>query len=148
VREIRDVTRANRAEPGRTEPHPVLMALAPRLPRFGRMLYFRVLKLNPHWFRRVGGTVVVSAVGMFARGGPWSIGLMPSHNLGLTVGRIAVKPGVHEGVIAIRDYLALTIAFDHDVIDGAPVARFSRTLVEMLERADGLHDEAGANASR
>jgi pyruvate/2-oxoglutarate dehydrogenase complex dihydrolipoamide acyltransferase (E2) component len=33
------------------------------------------------------------------------------------------------------------VSFDHDVIDGAPVARFGRTLTELLEHADVLQNE-------
>jgi len=122
---------------------PLLVRLAPYLPRAARLLYFNLLKQNPHWFKQVMGTTVVSPIGMFASGGVWGLGRMPNHNLGLTVGGIACKPGVHNGQIAIREYLDLTIAFDHDVIDGAPMARFSRTLIELLEQATLLaEDEA------
>jgi pyruvate/2-oxoglutarate dehydrogenase complex dihydrolipoamide acyltransferase (E2) component len=36
--------------------------------------------------------------------------------------------------------LNLTIIFDHDVIDGAPAARFARRLVELIESGYGLED--------
>ena len=63
------------------------------------------------------------------------------HNLGVTVGGIAQKPGVYEGEITIREYLHLTISFNHDVVDGAPAARFTQGLVEMIERAAVLQEE-------
>jgi pyruvate/2-oxoglutarate dehydrogenase complex dihydrolipoamide acyltransferase (E2) component len=34
--------------------------------------------------------------------------------------------------------LALTISVDHDVIDGAPAARFGARLAELIEGAAGL----------
>jgi pyruvate/2-oxoglutarate dehydrogenase complex dihydrolipoamide acyltransferase (E2) component len=34
--------------------------------------------------------------------------------------------------------LDLTLMFDHDVIDGAPAARFSARLIELMESAHGL----------
>ena len=34
--------------------------------------------------------------------------------------------------------LSLTVVFDHDVIDGAPAARFTRRLVELIESGYGL----------
>ncbi len=37
--------------------------------------------------------------------------------------------------IAIREYLDLSIAFDHDVVDGAPAARFGNALAEMIAEA-------------
>ena len=38
---------------------------------------------------------------------------------------IGVKPGVVDGHIAIREYLSLTISFNHELIDGAPAAHFT-----------------------
>lgn len=142
VRDITDEIRLIQSEPQRSaEQHRLLMALAPYIPRLGRLLYFRLLKRNPHWFKQVAGTVVLTSIGMFAKGGAWGVTFLPNHNLGLTVGGIASKPGVHAGEIAIREYLDLTIAFDHDVVDGAPVARFSRTLVDLIETAALLADD-------
>jgi pyruvate/2-oxoglutarate dehydrogenase complex dihydrolipoamide acyltransferase (E2) component len=107
--------------------------LAPKLPRFVRLLFFRFLKLDPTRFKQMAGTVVVTSVGMFGKGGGWGIGFLPTHNLGITVGGISQKPGVKDGGILIRDILNLTISFDHDIIDGAPAARFSNTLAKIIE---------------
>ena len=101
---------------------------------FFRLAFFNVLKMNPPWFKSLAGTVVVTSVGMFGKGGGWGIGFLPTHNLGVTVGGINQKPGVFEGAIAIREYLHLTLSFDHDIIDGAPAARFASKLNEMLSR--------------
>jgi pyruvate/2-oxoglutarate dehydrogenase complex dihydrolipoamide acyltransferase (E2) component len=37
--------------------------------------------------------------------------------------------------------LDLTVAFDHDVVDGAPAARFVKRLVELIESGYGLEEE-------
>ncbi len=58
----------------------------------------------------------------------------------MTVGGIGEKPGIVDGHIAIRDYLSLTISFDHAVINGAPAARFTERLKELIESAYGLFD--------
>ncbi len=58
----------------------------------------------------------------------------------MTVGGIGEKPGVVDGRIAIREYLSLTISFDHDTIDGAPAARFTQRLKELIESGYGLVD--------
>lgn len=34
--------------------------------------------------------------------------------------------------------LSLTLLFDHDVVDGAPAARFARRLVALIESGYGL----------
>jgi pyruvate/2-oxoglutarate dehydrogenase complex dihydrolipoamide acyltransferase (E2) component len=36
--------------------------------------------------------------------------------------------------------LNLTVAFDHDVVDGAPAARFVNRLVELIENGYGLEE--------
>jgi len=67
---------------------------------------------------------------------------LPSHSLWITVGGIGEKPGIVSGHIAIREYLSLTISFDHETIDGAPAARFTQRLKELIESGYGLFDSA------
>jgi pyruvate/2-oxoglutarate dehydrogenase complex dihydrolipoamide acyltransferase (E2) component len=109
------------------------------LPTFVRRIIYRFVLKNPHWFRKFAGTVAVSSVGMFGDGGGWGIG-SPNHTLSVLVGGIGQKPAVVDGNIAIREFLSLTIAFDHDVIDGAPAARFSQRLKELVEGGLGAGD--------
>lgn len=94
----------------------------------------------PRVQKRFGGTVGLTAVGMFGSGGGWGIPLS-YHTLDVTVGGIARKPGVVGDRIAIRDYLCMTLSFDHDVIDGAPAARFVSRLRELIESGDGLRED-------
>ena len=42
------------------------------------------------------------------------------------------------GRIEQYEMLSQTIIFDHGVIDGVPVARFTRRLVELIESGYGL----------
>jgi pyruvate/2-oxoglutarate dehydrogenase complex dihydrolipoamide acyltransferase (E2) component len=49
---------------------------------------------------------------------------------------------VVEGRIEPREILNLTVVFDHHVIDGAPAARFTRRLVELIESGHGLVETA------
>lgn len=86
----------------------------------------------------MGGTVSMTSVGMFV-GGHSGWGLTPTPQpLALVVGGVAWKPAVVEGRIEPREILSLTVMFDHDVIDGAPAARFTRRLVELIESGYGL----------
>jgi pyruvate/2-oxoglutarate dehydrogenase complex dihydrolipoamide acyltransferase (E2) component len=89
--------------------------------------------------KKYGGTVGVSAVGMFGTGAGWGIPVN-DYTLELTLGGITEKPGVVDGHIAIREYLCLTLSFNHDVIDGAPAARFTGRLKELIESGYGLDD--------
>ena len=55
------------------------------------------------------------------------------HPISFGVGSIIKKPGVVGKEIEIRDFLQLTILLDHDVIDGAPMARFVQQLSKRIE---------------
>ena len=44
--------------------------------------------------------------------------------------------------LEVREYLCLTLTLDHDLIDGAPAARFARRLTELIESGAGLPDQA------
>jgi pyruvate/2-oxoglutarate dehydrogenase complex dihydrolipoamide acyltransferase (E2) component len=85
------------------------------------------------------GTVLVSSIGMFGTGGGWGIPV-PNHSLQLTLGGIGEKPGVVDHRVEVREYLSVTVSFDHDVIDGAPAARFTQRLKELIENGYGLCD--------
>lgn len=103
---------------------------------FPRILY-RTLRTFPWLHKRVVGTVGITAVGMFGSGSGWGIPTAAS-TLALTLGGIAPKPAVVDGRIAIRDLLCITVSFDHRIIDGAPAARFTDRLRELIESGYGL----------
>ena len=106
----------------------------------------------PQLWKKYVGTVGITAVGMFGKGAAW--GIPPAiPTLMITLGGIGEKPVLVDGHIALRDYLSLTISFDHDMIDGAPAARFTERLKELIESGYGLGDSmiawelAGAEAA-
>jgi pyruvate/2-oxoglutarate dehydrogenase complex dihydrolipoamide acyltransferase (E2) component len=109
------------------------------LPGFIRRLFLGVLLKNPHLLKEMNGTVSLTAVGMFGTGGGWGIPV-PNHTLQVTLGGIAEKPGVVEGRIEIREYLSVTVSFDHDIVDGAPAARFTQRFKELVESGYGLEE--------
>ena len=51
----------------------------------------------------------------------------------LGVGRIINKPAVHNDRIVPRSMMALSLTFDHRVVDGGPAARFLNTVREYVE---------------
>lgn len=86
----------------------------------------------------MGGTVEVTSVGLFGGGhSGWGLSPTPAP-VGLVVGGISWKPTVVEGRIEPREILNLTVAFDHDIVDGGPATRFVRRLVELIESGSGL----------
>jgi pyruvate/2-oxoglutarate dehydrogenase complex dihydrolipoamide acyltransferase (E2) component len=141
-REIHDEIRAIQTRPARSEQQTGRLAqLGPHLPRFARDVFFWALRQNPHWLKQYAGTVIITAVGMFGQGGGWGLGFLPLHTLGLTLGGIAEKPAWIDGQITPREYLSITLSFDHDIVDGAPAARFAQSLKELIESGYGLHSE-------
>jgi len=113
-----------------------LMRLAPHVPRFLRLWFFHFIKLSPPRFKRLEGTTIITSLGMFGKLSGWGITFLPVHTLGLTVGSIVEKPAAQQGQVVLREILHLTLAFDHDLVDGAPAARFTSRLVEMLEKGE------------
>lgn len=103
---------------------------------FRRLFYWFVTRM-PHLFRDYSSSVLVTAVGMFSRRAGWGI-TMPSHTLNLVLGGIALKPGIVDGRVEPRQYLHLTLSVDHDIVDGAPIARFSNDLLSLIEDGYGL----------
>jgi pyruvate/2-oxoglutarate dehydrogenase complex dihydrolipoamide acyltransferase (E2) component len=107
------------------------------LPGFMRRLFYLALFKNPKLLKEYYGTVMMTAVGMFGTGSGWGIPV-PNHTLQLTLGGIAKKPGIIDDRIEVREYLSVTISFDHDIVDGAPAARFTQRLKELIESGYGL----------
>lgn len=52
----------------------------------------------------------------------------------LGVGRIVLKPAVHDGEVVPRQCMALSLTFDHRVVDGGPAARFFNQIREFVEQ--------------
>jgi pyruvate/2-oxoglutarate dehydrogenase complex dihydrolipoamide acyltransferase (E2) component len=93
----------------------------------------------PQIWKRYVGTVGITSVGMFGKGAAW--GIPPTvPTLMITVGGIGEKPVLVDGHLVQREYLSLTISFDHDVVDGGPAARFIERLKELIESGYGLLD--------
>jgi pyruvate/2-oxoglutarate dehydrogenase complex dihydrolipoamide acyltransferase (E2) component len=145
--EIRSVQSAP-VPPGRGLPGWLRSALLLPWPlsRLFMLLLTLAGRLDPTIGVAESGTVMVTAVGMFGKGhSGWGITSSP-HSLALIVGGTARKPACVGDRIEPRELLSLTVMFDHDVVDGAPAARFVRRLVELIESSDGL-DETNDLAS-
>ena len=137
-REIHEELRAVQKKPHGSE-EAKFMRLFLYLPAFLRRIFYWIVMKFPQTFRENSSPVMVTAVGMFGTGGGWAI-TMPNFTLNIGVGGISKKPGVHEGKIVIREFLDLTVSVDHDIVDGAPAARFVHSFRTRLENSDCLDD--------
>ncbi len=108
-----------------------------RLPKRIRVLVMEMLLRNPFQRKAMMGTTIITNVGSMGNISGW---IIPKsiHNICFGIGSINRKPWVVGDEVAIRDILHLTILFDHDIIDGAPAARFVSRLIRNLEHVHGI----------
>ena len=92
----------------------------------------------PRQWKKNWGTVTVSAVGMFGKGGGWGVPPSTPSLCWITLGGIGEKQVQANGQTRAREYLSLTVSFDHNMIDGAPAARFTERLKQLIESGYGL----------
>jgi len=102
------------------------------LPGFIRRSILRIMFKSPGMLKEMNGTVSLTAVGMFGHGAGWGIPVS-NHTLQITIGGIAEKPALIKGQFENHEYLCVTISFDHDIVDGAPAARFTQRLKDLIE---------------
>jgi pyruvate/2-oxoglutarate dehydrogenase complex dihydrolipoamide acyltransferase (E2) component len=102
-----------------------------------------IARRYPWIWKMTVGTVSLTPVGMFGRGAGWGIPANSPTALMLTVGGIGEKSVVVDGRPTTREYLSLTVSVDHDLVDGAPAARFTRRLKELIESGYGLDGVTG-----
>jgi pyruvate/2-oxoglutarate dehydrogenase complex dihydrolipoamide acyltransferase (E2) component len=153
VMEITKEIRAIQSKPTTSHQQGGAIDVAARMPRWTRMLAYRWFRASPHRFKEMQGTAMLTSVGMFGRGGSSSgadgassgfrggfgIGFLTVHTIGMTVGGIARRLVLaDDGHVENHEFLSLTLSFDHDLVDGAPAARFTSRLVDILESAAAL----------
>ena len=113
------------------------------IPAFIRRWFFRILDRSPHLMKKNAGTILVTAIGMFGDGAGWGIPIA-SHTLNLTIGGMDCRT-VNNAQDEKKEHLCLTLSFDHDIIDGAPAARFVQRFKELVESGTGLFEELASN---
>ncbi|MET9695407.1 dihydrolipoamide acetyltransferase family protein [Streptomyces sp. NPDC006529] len=98
---------------------------------FGRLTELaRAGKLAPSDL--TGGTFTLNNYGVFGVDGSTPIINHPEAAM-LGVGRIIAKPWVHEGELAVRKVVQLSLTFDHRVCDGGTAGGFLRYVADCVE---------------
>ncbi|WFE20914.1 2-oxo acid dehydrogenase subunit E2 [Solwaraspora sp. WMMD937] len=111
-----------------------------RLPRPARRAVWWWMRRDPARVKRQWGTVGLSNVGSFISPRPsWGISISFLTST-LIVGGMFDKVRWIDGAAAPRKTLSATVTVDHDIVDGAPGARFGETLAGLIENAAGLDD--------
>jgi pyruvate/2-oxoglutarate dehydrogenase complex dihydrolipoamide acyltransferase (E2) component len=109
------------------------------IPAFIRRLVFIFLDRSPGQMKKRAGTIMVTSVPMVGVGAGWGLPIA-SHTLNITVGAVIKRPKEIEGKVVNREHICLTVSFDHDIVDGAPAARFIRQLTKLLESGQSMLD--------
>ncbi len=107
------------------------------LPPSIRCFIMNLILSRPFLRNQLMGTVLMSSVANISRFSGWFIH-KSYHNLSFGIGSVVKKPWAVQDEIKIRDVLHMTLLMDHDVVDGAPMARFVSRMSDLLEKAHGL----------
>lgn len=85
------------------------------------------------------GTVGLTSVGMYGQGGG-GLGLpFLVHTLDVLIGGLETRPGYDaNGILGPRQHLWISVQVDHDIVDGAPMARFLADFRHDLEQGRAL----------
>lgn len=103
------------------------------LPGFLRRVIWKFMLNRPGYIFNKMGNAAITSIGMFGKINGWFIPISV-HPVCFGLGSVIKKPLVINDNIEIREVLNMTALFDHDVIDGAPAARFIRDLVKGIEK--------------
>ena len=119
---------------GLTAPLRAYLALPPPL----RSRLLGSVRRFPDRQKALMGTVGLTSVGMY--GGGDGLGLpFLVHTLDVLVGGLETRPGFgRDGTLVPRQHLSIAVAADHDIVDGAPLARFLAEFRQDLERGQAL----------
>lgn len=101
------------------------------IPKFLLKTFVRIADKNIHMAMSYG-KIAVTSVGMFSKEAVWFIP-HGSATVLVTVGSISKKVVEIDGRYISREHLCLTVSFDHDIVDGAPAARFINDFVKTLK---------------
>jgi len=80
-----------------------------------------------------GGTFTITNLGPYGVDSFTPIINLPECAI-LGIGRIRTQPVVRQGALAPGQTMALSLTFDHRLVDGAPAARFLQHVTRLVER--------------
>ncbi len=142
LRDIHHEIRATQSSPAQTIVGQRWLEL---VPAFMVPLLMRWMGRSIGWTLQLG-VAGVNNLGMGTNTAGW--GLAPgAGTLAVTIGGITTRPQLVDGQLVEQEIAHLTLTFDHDVIDGAPAARFTSRLLELLAAGDPIRAAVGHRRS-
>jgi len=112
-----------------------LLKILTTIPRGAVVLLYRLVLRNHRKLKELSGSVFVTSVSMFSN----SPGFVIPYSGGpkacsFAIGSASQKAVVINNEIVIREMINITAVFNHDIVDGAPAARFINSLRDRVER--------------
>lgn len=133
MNEINNELQAAKVSPlGENGPLSALETFFFELPFCVRKIVWFFIRRDPYLFKQLAGTVGITSMGMHVSGQAVLIPITPM-TLTLSIGSIGTKLVLENGIPAEREIIQLNLGADHDIIDGAPLVRFSDRLKKKLE---------------
>ena len=118
------------------------------LPRVLRVALIRHTIRSAFRVKARAGTTLVTSVGKFADvpGFAFTYSTGPRAAI-FVVGGVSERPWLLNGQVTARQVLSLSLVIDHDLVDGAPAARFATRLRTLIETGHGLTDPSAQRDS-
>lgn len=115
-------------------PSPFFQKLITMMPNFIIKPLFNLLIRNHTMVKELSGTAFVTSVSMFSNIPGYIIPYIGKpKSCSFALGSVYKKPVVINEQITMREIINITAIFNHDIIDGAPAARFINQLRKFVE---------------
>ncbi len=110
------------------------------IPGFIRRGVIKMMLTNPFKLRKLIGTVGLTTLGEFVKNlSGWAIPFADK-TLNVAVGGMKHRTIEKGGILVPQTHLCLTYLVNHDIVDGAPIARFIARATDLMEESFGLVD--------
>jgi chloramphenicol O-acetyltransferase len=121
--------------------------LASSMPKWLVKSVIRHAEKDPLKIKERFGTTYVASVGGFSDTPGFVLPFIEGQNrpLAFAIGNVVKKPGAADSEIRLRDYLSMAVVINHDLVDGAPAARFVKRLRQRIEGRS--HQPGGGSSS-
>jgi len=116
-------------------PSPFLRRFFGILPGFFVGFVLRAVMRNHRMIEASSGTAFATSVSMFSSAPGFILPFIGGPKASaFAIGSVVKKPVVVRGDVVVREIVNITASFNHDLVDGAPAARFINRLRSLIEK--------------
>ena len=109
-------------------------------PKFIRRFVIKFLLSNPFYVKKTIGTVGITSLGEYVKDLSGYAIAFSDRTLNVAIGGMKEYAILEEGKIKSKKVLYVSFKVNHEIVDGAPVARFITRVAELMKNAYGLDD--------